>query len=93
MGIGKMNDIVSYISSGLGALTATLLDDPIARYTLLTLSIISALAGIVSRVIAIIQAKKGDGKIDLDDIKDIVDEAKDAIEDAKDDLNGKDKKK
>lgn len=88
MGLGKVENIVSYVASGLGVATATLLDNPVAQWTLLSLSILSALIGVVSRIVAIIRDRKQDGKIDLKDIQDIIDEAKDAVEDAKDDVKG-----
>lgn len=88
MGVGKVENIVSYVASGFGVATATLLDNPVAQWVLLSLSVLSALIGIVARVVAIIRDGKQDGRIDLEDIQDIIDEAKDAVEDAKDDIKG-----
>ena len=91
---GKAMDgynIFSLIAGGISAVFSSVMDNPISQWIIFGLSVALIVANLISTIISAIKKAKSDGKITLDEIKDIADESKEAIEDGLDKLKGTDK--
>lgn len=86
-------NIFSYIAGGASAMISALLDNPVAQWTIFGLSILLIVLNIISTIISLWKKAKADGKVTLDEVKDIVDGAADAVKDGLDQMKGKEEDK
>lgn len=86
-------NLFSYIAGGASAMISALLDNPVAQWTVFGLSILLIVLNIISTIIGLWKKAKADGKITIDEVKDIVDGAADAVKDGVDQLKGKEEEK
>lgn len=71
---------------------SALLDNPVAQWTVFGLSILLIVLNIISTIISLWKKAKADGKVTLDEVKDIVDGAADAVKDGIDQMKEENKK-
>lgn len=86
-------NLFSYIAGGASAMISALLDNPVAQWTIFGLSILLIVLNIISTIISLWKKAKADGKVTLDEVKDIVDGAADAVKDGLDQMKGKEEDK
>lgn len=86
-------NIFSYIAGGASAMISALLDNPVAQWTIFGFSILLIVLNIISTIISLWKKAKADGKVTLDEVKDIVDGAADAVKDGLDQMKGKEEDK
>ena len=86
-------NIFSYIAGGASAMISALLDNPVAQWTIFGLSILLIVLNIISTIISLWKKAKADGKVTLDEVKDIVDGAADAVNDGLDQIKGQEEDK
>ena len=86
-------NIFSYIAGGISAMISAALDNPVAQWTIFGLSILLIVLNIISTIISLWKKAKADGKVTLDEVKDIVDGAADAVKDGIDQMKGKEEEK
>lgn len=82
-------NIFSYIAGGVSAMISAALDNPVAQWTIFGLSILLIVLNIISTIISLWKKAKADGKVTLDEVKDIVDGAADAVKDGIEQMKGK----
>lgn len=85
-------NLFSYIAGGASAMISALLDNPVAQWTVFGLSILLIVLNIISTIISLWKKAKADGKVTLDEVKDIVDGAADAVKDGIDQMKEENKK-